>query len=122
MLAVSCGFAGPILKLVGAESGGIHFHDRLHRENHRSVVAVQCVARWQRRFCADVANHINGPRGYRGSAPNDEPCSWMSWPGDPEMRRDGVSVGEGQGKARMTRSIAVRKEIQWALLLSPLGN
>ena len=69
MLAASCGFAGPILGLVGAEPGGIHFFGATSTGKPPLWWwAVRCVGGGQDRLRPDLENHDQRTRGHGGGA------------------------------------------------------
>ncbi len=125
MLAVSCAFAGPLLSLVGAESGGVHFHGATSTGKSTALL---------------VGGSVNGGGGRNGFVQ-----SWRSTANgleavaelhndltlfldelsqiDPrEAAETAYLLGNGSGKTRMSRSIGARRKLTWCLLFISAGE
>ncbi len=125
ILAVSCGFAGPILKLVGAESGGIHFHGATSTGKTTALVVggSVCGGGGNAGFAQTWRTTINGLEA-TAEAHNDGTLFLDELAQvDPRDAADtAYLLANGQGKARMTRSIAARKKLLWTLLFVSSGE
>jgi hypothetical protein len=79
ILAASCGFAGPLLSLIGAESGGVHFHGATSTGKSTALIVggSVCGGRGQTGFVQTWRTTINGLEAI-AEAHNDATLSWMS--------------------------------------------
>ena len=125
MLAVSCGFAGPILKLVGAESGGIHFFGATSTGKTSALVVggSVCGGGGNTGFAQTWRTTINGLEA-TAEAHNDGTLflDELAQVDPHEAAETAYLLGNGQGKARMTRSIAARRKLLWTVLFVSTGE
>ena len=125
IIAVACGFAGPLLSLVGAESGGVHFHGSTSTGKSTTLIVggSVCGGGGQAGFAQTWRTTANGLEAI-AEAHNDgalflDELSQV----DPTQATEIASLlGNGQGKARMTRAIGARKRLRWALLFVSAGE
>jgi uncharacterized protein (DUF927 family) len=125
MLAVSCGFAGPILKLVGAESGGIHFFGATSTGKTSALVVggSVCGGGGNSGFTQTWRTTINGLEA-TAEAHNDGTLflDELAQVDPHEAAETAYLLGNGQGKARMTRSTAARRKLLWTVLFVSTGE
>ena len=125
ILAVSCAFAGPLLSLVGAESGGMHFCGPTSTGKSTALVVggSVCGGGGQAGFVQPWRATVNGLEGI-AEAHNDgtlflDELSQV----DPHVAADtAYLLGNGQGKVRMSRNITVRKKLTWNLIYVSAGE
>ena len=125
LLAASCGFAGPILKLVGAESGGIHFYGLTSTGKTTALVVggSVCGGGGNAGFAQTWRTTINGLEA-TAEAHNDGTLflDELAQSDPREASETAYLLANGQGKARMTRSIAARKKLAWTVLFISSGE
>lgn len=125
VLAVSCGFTGPLLALVNAESGGIHF--RGASSTGKTTVLIVggsvCGGGGQAGFVQPWRATINGLEGV-AEAHNDGTLflDELAQVGAAEAADTAYLLANGQGKTRMTRTMSVRKKMAWRLLFVSTGE
>jgi len=125
ILAASCAFAGPVVHLVGGESGGVHFVGATSKGKTTALL---------------VGGSVLGGGGRNGFVP-----SWRTTTNGLEAAaqlhngltlfldelaqvdaREAVEtaylLGNGSGKARMSRNVAARKKLSWSLLFVSAGE
>jgi putative DNA primase/helicase len=125
VLAVSCSFAGPLLSLAGAESGGVHFHGPTSTGKSTALLVGGSVIGGGGRngFVQSWRTTANGLEAV-AELHNDltlflDELSQM----DPrEAAETAYLLGNGSGKARMTRNIGARKKLTWCLLFVSAGE
>jgi putative DNA primase/helicase len=125
VVAVACGFAGPLLALVGSESGGIHFHggSSTGKSTALLVGGSVCGGGGQLGFVQTWRSTVNGlevmAEGHNdGTLFLDELAQV-----DPhDAAETAYMLGNGQGKSRMTKSIGARKRMTWGLLIVSSGE
>jgi uncharacterized protein (DUF927 family) len=125
LLAASCGFAGPILGLVEAESGGLHFYGDTSTGKTTALVVggSVCCGGGKIGFAQTWRTTINGLEA-TAEAHNDGTLFLDELAQvDPREAADtAYLLANGQGKARMTRSIGARKKLQWTELFVSTGE
>ena len=125
VLAASCGFAGPILKLVGAESGGIHFHGVTSTGKTTALVVggSVCGGGGNAGFAQTWRTTINGLEA-TAEAHNDGTLilDELAQVDSRDAAEKAYLLANGQGKARMTRTIAARRKLLWTLLIVSSGE
>ena len=125
IIAVSCGFAGPLLSLVGAESGGFHFNGATSTGKTTALVVggSVCGGGGQSGFVQTWRTTTNGLEAI-AEAHNDGTLflDELSQVDPATAAETAYLLGNGQGKARMTRGIGARKRLRWALLYVSAGE
>jgi uncharacterized protein (DUF927 family) len=125
IMAVACAFAGPILRLVGAESGGIHFHGGSSTGKSTALIVggSVCGGGGRNGFVQTWRTTVNGLEAI-AEAHNDGSLflDELSQVDPNEAAEAAYLLGNGQGKVRMTRSISVRKKLIWTLLYVSAGE
>lgn len=125
LLAASCGFAGPILRLVGAESGGIHFFGPTSTGKTSALVAggSVCGGGGKIGFGETWRTTINGLEA-TAEAHNDGTLflDELAQADPREVAETAYLLANGQGKSRMTRSITTRRKLLWTLLFVSSGE
>lgn len=125
ILVVSCAFAGPVLRLVNAESGGIHFHGLTSTGKSTALVVggSVCGGGGKSGFVQPWRTTVNGLEA-SAEAHNDATLflDELAQADPREVAETAYLLGNGQGKSRMTRSIAMRKKLTWTLLYVSSGE
>jgi uncharacterized protein (DUF927 family) len=125
ILAVSCAFTGPLLSLVGAESGGVHFHGLSSTGKSTALVVAGsvCGGGGQAGFVQSWRATANGLEAV-AAAHNDAmlPLDEISQVDARDAAEIAYQLGNGQGKGRMVRSTAARKRLVWRLLYVSAGE
>jgi uncharacterized protein (DUF927 family) len=125
IVAVSCGFAGTILRLVGAESGGIHFHGGTSSGKTTALIVggSVCGGGGLAGFVQTWRGTINGLEAI-AEAHNDGTLflDELSQADPHQAAETAYLLGNGQGKNRMARGIGVRKQLRWNLLYFSSGE
>lgn len=125
LLAVSCGFAGSILSLVGIESGGVHIHGATTTGKTTALLVggSVCGGGGKSGFVQTWRTTINGLEA-TAEAHNDGTLflDELSQVDPREAAETAYLLANGQGKARMTRAIAARRKLLWALLFVSSGE
>lgn len=125
LLAASCGFAGPILGLIGLESGGIHFFGATSTGKTSALVAggSVCGGGGKIGFAQTWRSTINGVEA-TAEAHNDGTMflDELAQADPRDAAETAYLLGNGQGKARMTRSIAARRKMTWTVLYVSTGE
>jgi putative DNA primase/helicase len=124
-LAVSCAFAGPLLSLVSAESGGVHFHGATSTGKSTALLVGGSVSGGGGRngFVQSWRSTANGLEAV-AELHNDltlflDELAQM----DPrEAAETAYLLGNGCGKTRMSRNIGARKKLTWCLLFVSAGE
>jgi putative DNA primase/helicase len=125
ILAASCGFAGPLLSLMGGESGGIHFVGATSTGKSTALVVGGSVLGGGGRngFVQSWRTTANGLEAI-AELHNDltlflDELAQM----DPRDAGDAAYLlGNGTGKTRMSRNIGARKKLSWSLLYVSAGE
>ena len=125
LLAASCGFGGPILAIAGAESGGVHFHGASSTGKTSALVVggSVCGGGGIAGFAQTWRTTINGLES-TAEAHNDGTLflDELSQVDPRDAAETAYLLANGQGKARMTRSIAARRRLAWTLLIVSSGE
>jgi uncharacterized protein (DUF927 family) len=122
LLAASCAFVGPVLSVFGAESGGVHLiGDSSIGKSTALKVAVSICG--EPKFIQSWRNTANGLEA-KAAAHNDATLFLDELAElDPrEASEIAYLLANGQGKGRMSRSIAVRAQLTWRLLFVSSGE
>lgn len=125
IIAAACGFAGPLLSIVGGESGGIHFHGGTSTGKSTALIlgGSVCGGGGQSGFVQTWRTTTNGLEAI-AEAHNDgslflDELSQL----DPRVAAEtAYLLGNGQGKARMTRHMGTRKRPRWTILFVSAGE
>ncbi|HTQ54028.1 MAG TPA: DUF927 domain-containing protein [Bryobacteraceae bacterium] len=125
ILAASCGFAGPLLSLMGGESGGVHFVGATSTGKSTALMVGGSVLGGGGRngFVQSWRATANGLEAI-AELHNDltlflDELAQM----DPrEAAEIAYLLSNGSGKARMSRNIGARKKLSWALLFVSAGE
>jgi uncharacterized protein (DUF927 family) len=125
ILAVSCAFAGPILALVGGESGGIHFKGDTSRGKTTALIVGGSVLGGGGRngFVQSWRATTNGLEAM--AELHNDLCLFLDELGqmDPREAADtAYLLGNGSGKARMSHNIVARKKLTWRLIYMSAGE
>jgi len=126
VLAVSAAFAGPLLRLAGAESGGIHFYGTTSTGKSTALIVGGSVlgGGGQAGFVQTWRTTINGLEAI-AAAHNDGTLFLDELAQvDPGQAAETAAylLGNGQGKGRMTRNIGARSRLTWTLLYVSAGE
>ena len=125
VLAVSCAFAGPLLSLVGAESGGVHFHGATSTGKTSALLVGGSVIGGGGRngFVQSWRTTANGLEAV-AETHNDLTLflDELAQVDPREAAETAYLLGNGSGKGRMTRSISARKKLTWSLLFVSAGE
>lgn len=125
ILSVSCAFAGPLLSLVGAESGGIHLYgpSSLGKTTALLVGASVCGGGGKNGYVQSWRTTANGLEAI--AQLHNDLTLFLDELGqvDPrEAAEVAYLLGNGTGKARMTRTITARPKLTWSLLYVSAGE
>jgi putative DNA primase/helicase len=125
ILAVSCGFAGPLLSLMGGESGGVHFVGATSTGKSTALMVGGSVLGGGGRngFVQSWRATANGLEAIAELHNDltlflDELAQFDAR----EAAETAYLLGNGSGKARMSRNIGARKKLSWALLFVSAGE
>lgn len=125
LIAVAAGFAGPLLSIVRAESGGIHFHGATSCGKTTALIVggSVCGGGVPTGFLQTWRTTINGLEAI-AEAHNDGTLFLDELAQvDPfDAASTAYLLGNGQGKARMTRGIGGRVRLRWTLLYISTGE
>jgi len=125
MIGASCGFAGPLLRLVSAESGGIHYIGGTSTGKTTCLVVggSVCGGGGQVGFVQTWRATLNGLEAI-AEAHNDATLFLDELPqvDAREAAETAYLLATGQGKSRMTRSIGARKKLAWSILFVSAGE
>jgi putative DNA primase/helicase len=124
VLAAACGFAGPLLSLAGAESGGIHLHGPTSTGKSTALVVGASVCGGGRTgFVQTWRTTVNGLESV-AEAHNDATLflDELAQVDAREAADTLYMLANGQGKARMTRDGEPRKKLTWTLLCVSAGE
>lgn len=125
IVSVSCAFAGPLLSLVGGESGGIHFHGITSTGKTTALLVGGSVLGGSGRngFVQSWRATANGLEAV--AELHNDLCLYLDELSqmDPrEAAEVAYFLGNGSGKARMSRNISARKKLTWCLLFVSAGE
>lgn len=120
MFAVSCGFAGPLLRLAGMDGGGFHLR------GGSSLGKTKCAAAAASVFGSEVHSWRATANGLEGTctASNDG-LLVLDELGQAEAQTAGETaymIPNGRGKARMASGGALREPMTWRCLLLSTGE
>ena len=124
LFAVSCSFAGPLLALAGAESGGIHFVGKSSTGKTSMLCAAGSVNGGGRGgFVKSWRTTANGLEAI-ADLHNDLTLllDELSQVDPREAAEAAYLLANGRGKSRMSRSIGSRKAATWRLLFMSAGE
>jgi uncharacterized protein (DUF927 family) len=125
IFAVSCPFVGPLLSLVGAESGGVHFHGLSSTGKSTALIVggSVCGGGGPAGFVQSWRATANGLEAL-AAAHNDATLflDELSQVDPRNAAESAYQLGNGQGKGRMDRSTAARKRLVWRLLYVSAGE
>jgi putative DNA primase/helicase len=125
LLPVSAAFTGPLLSLVGGESGGFHFHGATSTGKTTALIVggSVCGGGGPLGFVQSWRATTNGMEAVAASH-NDASLflDEMSQADPRDVAMMAYLVGNGQGKARMNTSIAPRKRLSWKVLSVSAGE
>ena len=125
IVAVSSGFAGPLLSLAGSESGGIHFYGASSTGKSTALVVggSVCGGGSPTGFVQNWRATVNGLEAM-AEAHNDGTLFLDELAQvDPKDAADAAYLlANGQGKARMTKSMAAGRKLSWAILFVSAGE
>lgn len=125
ILAVSCAFAGPALSLVGEESGGIHFVGATSTGKTTALLVGGSVAGGGGRngFVQSWRTTANGLEAT--AEQHNDLTLFLDELSQMDAREAGETayfLGNGRGKARMSRNITARRKPSWSLLFVSAGE
>jgi putative DNA primase/helicase len=122
LFAVSCAFVGPVLSLLGAESGGVHFIGGTSTGKSTALKVAASVC-GEPKFIQSWRNTANGLEA-KAVAHNDATLflDELAQLDPHEASEIAYLLANGQGKGRMSRSIAVRAQLTWRLLFVSSGE
>jgi uncharacterized protein (DUF927 family) len=125
IIAASCGFAGPLISIAGAESGGVHFHGStsIGKSTALIVGGSVCGGGGQGGFVGNWRNTINGIEAV--AAAHNDATLFLDELAQVDAREASdiaYLLANGQGKGRMTRTISARKKLTWVLLFVSAGE
>jgi putative DNA primase/helicase len=125
ILAVSCAFAGPLLSLVGGESGGIHFIGATSTGKSTALLVGGSVLGGGGRngFVQSWRSTANGLEAI-AELHNDLTLflDELAQMDAREAADTAYLLGNGSGKTRMSRNIGARKKLSWSLLFVSAGE
>jgi putative DNA primase/helicase len=125
IVAAACGFAGPILRLIGTESGGIHFHGSTSTGKSTALVVggSVCGGGGPTGFVQTWRTTINGLEAV-AEAHNDGTLfiDELAQVDPRDAAETAYLLGNGQGKSRMTRNIGLRNKLTWTFLYVSSGE
>ena len=124
VLAVSCAFAGPLLSIAGAESGGIHFYGASSTGKSTALLVggsvcgggpVGFVQNWRATVngLESLAEAFNDGTLYLDELAQVDPK---------EAAEACYLLANGQGKSRMTKALTFRKKLTWRILFVSAGE
>lgn len=124
-LAVSCAFAGPLLRLVGEESGGIHLYGGTSCGKTTGAIVADSIfgGGGKDGFATSWRATANGLELI--SAQHNDTClvlDELSQVNPSELSEVVYMLANGQGKTRATNEIALRNRNAWSLSLISTGE
>ena len=125
IFAVSCAFAGPVLSLLGSESGGIHFHGptSVGKSTALIVGASVCGGGGRNGFVRSWRATANGLEAV--AELHNDLTLFLDELAQADAREVADIVyllGNGTGKTRMSRGITTRKHLSWTILYVSSGK
>jgi uncharacterized protein (DUF927 family) len=125
ILAVSCAFAGPLLSLVGDESGGVHFVGATSTGKSTALVVGGSVLGGGGRngFVQSWRTTANGLEAI--AELHNDLTLFLDEFAQMDPREAGEAaylLGNGSGKTRMSRNIGARKRLSWSVLYVSAGE
>jgi putative DNA primase/helicase len=125
IISVACGFAGPLLSAIGAESGGVHFYGGTSTGKSTALIVggSVCGGGGQAGFTQTWRFTLNGLEAV-AEAHNDGTLflDELSQVDPRDAAETAYLLGNGQGKARMNRNMGARKKLNWTLLFVSAGE
>jgi uncharacterized protein (DUF927 family) len=125
ILAASCGFAGPLLSFVGGESGGVHLVGATSTGKSTALIVGGSVLGGGGRngFVQSWRATANGLEAI-AELHNDLTLflDELAQMDAREAADTAYLLGNGSGKARMSRNIGARKKLSWSLLFMSAGE
>jgi len=125
IVAVSCGFAGPLFSIAGAESGGVHFHGASSTGKTTALIVggSVCGGGGQAGFVQTWRTTINGLEAI-AEAHNDGTLflDELAQVDPREAAETAYMLANGQGKSRMTRTLCLRRKPAWTVLVVSAGE
>jgi uncharacterized protein (DUF927 family) len=125
ILAVSCAFAGPLLSLIGGESGGVHFFGGSSTGKTTALLVGASV--WggggRSGFVQSWRTTVNGLEAI-AELHNDATLflDELAQVNAGEAAEAAYLLGNGSGKTRMSRNMGARKKLSWSLLFVSAGE
>jgi uncharacterized protein (DUF927 family) len=125
IVAVSCAFAGPLLHLVGGESGGIHFYGASSTGKSTALLVGGSVlgGGGGNGFVQSWRVTANGLEAV--AELHNDLCLYLDELAQMDAREAAQTaylLGNGSGKQRMTRNIGARRKLAWRLLFVSAGE
>ncbi len=124
LLAVSCGFAGPLLVLAGAESGGIHiFGGTSTGKSTALFVGASVCGGGDCGFVQSWRSTLNGLEAIAEG--HDDATLFLDELAQVDAREAAdiaYMLGNGQGKVRMSKGLTARERLTWQLLFVSAGE
>jgi uncharacterized protein (DUF927 family) len=125
IVAVSCAFAGPLLSLVGGESGGVHFYGATSTGKTTALLVGGSVSGGGGRdgFVQSWRATANGLEAV--AELHNDLCLYLDELSQMDAREAAevaYLLGNGSGKARMSRNIGARKKLTWCLIFVSAGE
>ncbi len=125
VIAAAAAFAGPLLSIAKAESGGIHFHGATSCGKTTALIVggSVCGGGGPTGFLHTWRTTINGLEAI-AEAHNDGTLflDELAQVDPSDAAATAYLLGNGQGKARMTRGIGARARLRWILLFVSTGE
>ncbi len=125
LLAASCAFAGPLLSLVGGESGGFHFIGATSTGKSTALIVGGSVLGGGGRngFVQSWRTTANGLEAI-AELHNDLTLflDELAQMDAREAAETAYLLGNGSGKTRMSRNMGTRKKLSWSLLFMSAGE
>lgn len=124
LLAASCGFAGPLLALASAESGGVHlFGGTSTGKSTALFIGASVCGGGGSGFVQSWRSTLNGLEAI-AEGHNDATLflDELAQVDAKEAADTAYMLGNGQGKNRMSKGIAARERLTWRLLFVSSGE
>ena len=125
IVAVGCGFAGPLLSIARGESGGIHFHGATSTGKSTALLvgASVCGGGGKSGFVGNWRNTMNGLEAV-AEAHNDSTLflDELAQVDPREAAEIAYLLANGQGKGRMSRNLGMRSRPTWSILFVSAGE
>jgi uncharacterized protein (DUF927 family) len=125
VFAVSCAFSAPLLSLSKDECGGFHFHGPSSTGKTTALVVAGSV--WgggaRNGFVESWRTTVNGLEAFAESHCDSLGClDEISQVDAREAHECLYLLANGQGKARMTKALGLRRRLTWTILLLSSGE